>query len=48
MIMYKIDVLKNLAKFKGKHLCRSLFLIKLLSLRPATLLKRHFSTSVFL
>ena len=32
----------------GKHLCRSLFLIKLQGMRPATLLKRDSSTSAFL
>ena len=29
MIIYKIGVLKNLAKFMGKHLCWNLFLIKM-------------------
>ena len=35
-------VLRNFAKFTGKHLCQRLFLIKLqvLGLRPATLLKK--------
>ena len=33
-------VLKNLAKFTGKHLCQCLFLNEVTSLRPATLLKK--------
>ena len=36
----KKGVLRNFAKFTGKHLCQSLFLIKL-GLRPATLLKKR-------
>ena len=32
-------VLRNFAKFTGKHLCQSLFLNKVAGLRPATLLK---------
>ena len=34
-------ILKNLAKFTGKHLCRSLFLNKVAGLNPAFLLKRR-------
>ena len=34
------DVLKNFTSFTGKHLCLSLFLIKLHVFRPVTLLKR--------
>ena len=45
-MFFKIGVFKNFAIFKGKHLCRSLFLIKLQPWRPATLLKRD-STQVF-
>ena len=41
-------VLRNFAKFTGKHLCQSLFFNKVTGLRPATLLKRDSSTSVFL
>ena len=41
----KKGVLKNCA---GKHLCWSLFLIKLQAFRPATLLKRDSNTSGFL
>ena len=33
-------VLRNFSKFTEKHLCQSLFLNKVLGLRPATLLKR--------
>ena len=36
----KKDVLRNFAKFTGKHLCRSLFLIKLQA-RPVTLFKKR-------
>ena len=35
----KKGVLKNFAKFTGKHLCQSLFLNKVAGQRPATLLK---------
>ena len=34
----KKGVLKNFAKFTGKHLCRSLFFKKVASLRPTTFL----------
>ena len=47
-IFFNIDALKNFASFTGKHLCWSLFLIKLHALRPATLLKRDSNTAVFL
>ena len=40
--------LKNFAKFKGKHLCWSLFLIKLQAIRPPTLFKRDSNTGAFL
>ena len=36
-IFFKIGVLKNFAKFIGKHLCWRLFIIKLQACRPATL-----------
>ena len=36
----KNGVLRNFAKFAGKHLCQRLFLNKLARLRPATLLKK--------
>ena len=41
-------VLRNFANFTGKHLCWSLFLVKLQTFRPATLLKRDSKTDVFL
>ena len=34
-------VLKNFAKFTGKHLCKSLFFNEVAGLRPATLLKKR-------
>ena len=34
-------VFKNVAKFTGKHLCLSLFVNKVASLSPATLLKKR-------
>ena len=34
-------VLKNFAKFTGKHLCQSLVFNKVAGLRPATLLKKR-------
>ena len=43
-IFFKAHILKNLASSTGKHLCWSLFLIKLLALKPATLIKRDSST----
>ena len=47
-MFFKIVVLKNFAKFTRKHLCWSLFSIKLQALRPATLLKRDSDTGAFL
>ena len=44
----KIGVLKKFAIFTGKHLCWSLFSIKLLCFRPVTLFKRDFKAGVFL
>ena len=43
----KIGVLKNFTKFKGKHLCWTLFFNKVASLSPATLRKRGSNTDVF-
>ena len=37
----KKGVLRNFAKFIGKHMCRSLFFNKIAGLGPATLLKRR-------
>ena len=38
-VFCKKGVFKNLANFTGKHLCWSLFLIKLLQIGPESLLK---------
>ena len=38
-VFCKKDVLRNFAKFTGKHLCQSLYFNKVAGLRPATLLK---------
>ena len=46
-VFCKKGVLKDYAKFKGKHLCQSLFLNKFASLRPATLLKKETLAQVF-
>ena len=43
----KKGVLRNFAKFTGKHLCQSLFLNKVAVLRPATLLKKEILALVF-
>ena len=37
----KSGVLRNFTKFKGKHLCQSLFFNKVAGLTPATLLKKR-------
>ena len=39
-MFFKVNVLKNLQNFTGKHQCWRLLLIKLWALRPRTLLKR--------
>ena len=44
----KKAALKKFAIFTGKRLCWSLFLIKLLDFRPATLFKRDSLTGAFL
>ena len=38
-VFCKTGVLRNFAKFRGKHLCQSLFFKTVASLRPAALLK---------
>ena len=43
----KKGVLRNFAKFTGKHLCQSLFLNIVAGLRPATLLKKETLAQVF-
>ena len=45
---FKIDAFKNFTIFTGKHLCWSVFVIKLPDCKPVNLLKRDFNTSVFL
>ena len=40
-VFIKKGVLKNFAKFRGKHQCQSLFFNKAAGLRPATLLKKR-------
>ena len=40
-VFYKKGVLRNFAKFIGKHLCQSLFFNKVAGLGPATLLKKR-------
>ena len=39
-VFCKKNVLRNFAKFTGKHLCQSLFFKELTGLRPATVLKK--------
>ena len=41
-VFCKKDFLRNFAKFKGKHLCQSLFFNKVAELRSATLLEKRF------
>ena len=40
-VFCKIGVLRNFAKFTGKHPCQSLLFNKVADLRPATLLKKR-------
>ena len=40
-VFYEKGVLKNLAKFTGKHLCQSLLFNKVSGLKSATLFKRR-------
>ena len=40
-VFCKKGVLRNFAKFTGKHLCQSLFFNKAAGLRPTTLLKKR-------
>ena len=40
-VFCKKDLLRNFAKFIGKHLCHSLFFNKVAGLRPATLFKKR-------
>ena len=45
---FKIEVFKNFAIITEKHLCCSVFMIKLPAYKPANLLKRDSNTSIFL
>ena len=47
-MFYKIGLFKNFGKLTRKRLCRSFFLIKLYTIKPANLLKRDFSSDVLL
>ena len=47
-MFFKISIFKNFTNFTAKHLCWSLFLIKLQAHRPAILLKRDSKTGAFL
>ena len=47
-VYLNIVTLKNFAKFTTKHLCRSIFLNKVIRYRPETILKRDFGTDAFL
>ena len=47
-MFYNKAGLKDFKFFTGKYLCWGLFLIKLQSCRPTTLLKRDSDTGVFL
>ena len=48
LIFYEKDVLKNFAKFTGKHLCQSLFLNKVKNKKKQLCLKRDSSRGAFL
>ena len=43
-VFYIKDVLRNFAKFTGKHPCQSLFFGEVAGLRPTTLLKKETKT----
>ena len=40
-VFYEKDILRNFAKFTGKHLCQSVFFNKVVGLRPATFFKKR-------
>ena len=44
---FKKGVVRNFAKFAGKHLCQRLFFNKVAGLRPANLLKKESMAQVF-
>ena len=47
-MFFKIGVLKNVARFTGKHQCWSLFFIKLHALRACNVMKKRFRYRCFL
>ena len=47
-MFFKIVFLKNFANFTGKHICWSLFLIKLQAFRSSAVLKRDSNTGIIL
>ena len=47
-MFYKTGIFENFGKLSRKRLCRSFFLTKLYTIKPATLLKRAFSSDVLL
>ena len=46
-MFHEKDVLKNFAKFTGKHLCRSFFFNKIAGLRPVNLLNEELRNRCF-
>ena len=48
VVFCKKSVLRIFAKFRGEHLCQSLFFDKVAGLRPPTLLKTDSGAGVFL
>ena len=40
-VFYRKAVLRNLAKFTGKHLCKNLFFNKVAALNPSTVLEKR-------
>ena len=47
-MFYKTGIFENFGKLSRKRLCQSFFLTKLYTIKPATLLKRAFSSDVLL
>ena len=47
-VFHKKAILKKFAIWKGKHLCRGLFFIKVAGLRPLTVLKKGLQHRYFL
>ena len=46
-VFCKKDILRNVPKFTGKHLCQSLFFNKVAGLRSATFVKKETLAQVF-